>query len=130
MKLWAIWILDVRDTSIIKWLGGDSLSKSEPKLVWNPSELRPDIILKVREQFKAAFGADFEQDAFSADFNKHIKWCQKFKNCISGKGFTIIFNYKDILWYFTIFQEVLVMTLQFSTKEANNKKKWKFELRW
>lgn len=51
----------------------------DAKALWSPNELRPDIILSIRDQIKGAFGPAVEKECFSSDFNKHIQCLQLFE---------------------------------------------------
>lgn len=47
--------------------------RRDSKAIWSPGEIRTDIISKIRDQIKAAFGSEIEKDWFSSDFKKHIQ---------------------------------------------------------
>ena len=50
----------------------EARDKQDWKAIWVPNEIRTDIVVKIREHIKAAFGNTIEEELFSSDFNKHI----------------------------------------------------------
>ena len=64
---------------VIKDVGDkESRDQKDSKAIWSPGEIRTDIISKIRDQIKAAFGSEIEKDCFSSDFKKHIQCVKKF----------------------------------------------------
>ena len=64
---------------VIKEVGDKELrDQKDSKAIWSPGEIRTDIISKIRDQIKAAFGCEIEKDCFSSDFKKHIQCVKKF----------------------------------------------------
>ena len=68
---------------VIKDVGSkEARDKQDCKSIWVPNEIRTDIVLKIRDQIKAAFGSNVEENLFWNDFNKHIAWLKKFEACL------------------------------------------------
>ena len=85
----------------IKDIGNKEVrDKKDAKTLWSPNELRTDIILKVREQIKNAFGAKIEKDCFSTDFKKHIECLKLFESAFE-------LDYPDIDGFFCIIDLIL-----------------------